>query len=55
MVGHQLKQIQLNLVDLQGFMQDSLKRSVLRFFMKNGRSQIAAIQGVVQPACFVCT
>lgn len=55
MIGHQLKRIQLDLMNLQRFMQDSLKRGVVGLFVENGRSQVSSIERVVQTARFVGT
>ena len=54
-VGHQLKSIQLDLMDLQSFVKDPLERFVISVFVKNGRPQVAAIKSVIQSANFVRT
>jgi hypothetical protein len=53
MIGHQLIAVQLNLVDLQAFMQNSFERGKVFFFAKNIRSQVSAIERVIKSACFV--
>ena len=53
MIGHQLITEQLNLIDLQTFVQNSLKRGEVSIAPKNIRTQVTAIEGMIKPACFV--
>jgi hypothetical protein len=53
-VGHQLKRIQLDLMDLQAFVKDSLESFVISVFVENSRPKVSAIEGVIQSARFVC-
>jgi len=53
MIWHQLEGVQFNFVDLQCFVKNALKRFVVRLLVKDGRSQIAAIEGMVQASGFV--
>ena len=48
MIGHQLTAEQLNLIDLQTFVQNSLKRGEVRFFPKNVCTKVTAIEGMIK-------
>ncbi len=52
-VRHQLVGKKLNFMNLQSFIQDSLKSSKVRFLFENVCAQVATIQSVIQPNCFV--
>ncbi len=52
-VGHQLKRKELDLIDLQTFVEDSFKRFEVSIFVKDGCSQVAASQSVVQSPSFI--
>ncbi len=54
-VGHQLKRKEFDMIDLQSFVEDSFKRFEVSIFVKDGCSQVAAIQSVVQSASFIST
>ena len=47
-IGHQLVAVQLNLVNLQTFVQNSFERGEVRVCVKNIRSQVATIEGVIK-------
>jgi hypothetical protein len=52
-VGHQLIAVQLNLMNLQTLVQNSLKRGKIGVFAKNIGSQIATVEGMIKSASFV--
>src|SRR3990167_10234956 len=53
MVRHQLKREQLHVVTLQTFRKNAFEGLEIGFLVENGGARIAAIQGMIQPACFI--
>lgn len=53
MIGHQLKRIQLILLNLEDFVQDSLERLEVSILVKDRCPKISAVQCVKQPAGFI--
>ena len=53
MIGHDLVRKQFHSVKLQRFRQHLFKRQKVTLFQKHRGSHIGAIQGMINPACFV--
>jgi hypothetical protein len=53
LIGHQLKRIQLNLVDLERLVQDSLERVEVGILVKERFPKTSAVPCVIQSACFI--
>jgi hypothetical protein len=53
LIGHQLKRIQLNLMDLERLVQNSLERVEVGILVKDRYLKISTVPCVIQSACFI--
>ncbi len=54
-IGHQLVAVELDIVDLESFMQNLLEGDVVFVFLENRGSKVSTVQGVVKPSRLVGT
>jgi hypothetical protein len=53
MIGHELKRIQFNPMNIDRFLQYPLERFKVGVLVKDRGAKIPAVKGVIQSACFV--